>query len=183
VYGRIPGAQFANRSDVGAVWEVPCDKEVNMTFTFAGQKIPIHPLDTTVDLNLTNASGDKVCLGAVSTCDHSSRLTTAHLHRSINPSAPRSTIITTSSLECLSVRIFHHPHPLFLLTAFTYSSKRLYPHRLWRFCRRHLQHRQPLHSTPSHDRRPYRGPPRFREDSYGRERQRRLATTPSFLDG
>ena len=66
VYGRIPGAQFANRSDVGGIWEVPCDKEVNMTFIFAGQKIPIHPLDTTIDLNVTNDSGDKVCLGSVS---------------------------------------------------------------------------------------------------------------------
>ncbi|KAF9646038.1 acid protease [Thelephora ganbajun] len=64
VYGRIPGAQFVNRSDVGAIWEVPCDKEVNMTFIFAGQKIPVHPLDTSIDLNVTNASGDKVCLGS-----------------------------------------------------------------------------------------------------------------------
>jgi hypothetical protein len=37
-----------------------------MTFIFAGQKIPIHPLDTTIDLNITNDSGDKVCLGSVS---------------------------------------------------------------------------------------------------------------------
>ncbi|KAF9783229.1 acid protease [Thelephora terrestris] len=64
VYGRIPGAQFANRSDVGGIWQVPCDKEVNMTFIFAGQKIPIHPLDTTIDLNVTDDSGNKVCLGA-----------------------------------------------------------------------------------------------------------------------
>lgn len=66
VYGRIPGAQFVNRTDVGGVWQVPCDKEVNMTFIFAGQKIPIHPLDATVDLNVTDDSGNKVCLGGVS---------------------------------------------------------------------------------------------------------------------
>jgi len=35
-----------------------------MTFIFAGQKIPIHPLDTTIDLNVTNAAGDRVCLGS-----------------------------------------------------------------------------------------------------------------------
>lgn len=80
VYGRIPGAQYVNRSDVGAIWEVPCDKEVNMTFIFAGQKIPIHPLDTTIDLNVTNDSGDEVCLGSVSAHDPSFRLTTAHRH-------------------------------------------------------------------------------------------------------
>jgi len=63
VYGRIPGAQYVNRSDVGGIWEVPCNREVNMTFTFSSQKIPIHPLDTVIDLNVTNSSGDKVCLG------------------------------------------------------------------------------------------------------------------------
>ena len=41
-----------------------------MTFTFAGQKIPIHPLDTSLDLNVTDDSGNKVCLGSVSTCSH-----------------------------------------------------------------------------------------------------------------
>lgn len=75
MYGRIPGAQYTNRSDVGGIWEVPCDREVNMTFIFAGQKIPIHPLDTVVDLNVTNSSGDKVCLGAVRICLSSLGLT------------------------------------------------------------------------------------------------------------
>lgn len=42
-----------------------------MTFIFAGQRIPIHPLDTTIDLNVTNASGDRVCLGSVSVFDPS----------------------------------------------------------------------------------------------------------------
>lgn len=49
-----------------------------MTFIFAGQKIPIHPLDTTIDLNVTNDSGDKVCLGSVSACRPFLRLTIAH---------------------------------------------------------------------------------------------------------
>lgn len=70
MYGRIPGAQYVNRTDVGAIWQLPCDREVNMTFTFAGQKIPIHPLDTSLDLNVTDDSGNKVCLGSVSTCGH-----------------------------------------------------------------------------------------------------------------
>ena len=48
-----------------------------MTFIFAGQKIPIHPLDTAIDLNVTNSSGDKVCLGAVRTCLSSLRLAVA----------------------------------------------------------------------------------------------------------
>jgi len=110
-----------------------------MTFVFAGQKIPIHPLDTTIDLNLTNTSGDEICVGTVST-RNPPRLATAHRHRSINPSAPRSTTITTSSSECPSV-CTPYSLPLSLLIAFAYSSKRLYAHRLWRLRRRHLQHR------------------------------------------
>lgn len=81
VYGRIPGAQYVNRSDVGgAVWEVPCDREVNMTFIFGGQRIPIHPLDTTLDLKVTNDAGDKVCIGSVSSYRSSFRPTAAHCY-------------------------------------------------------------------------------------------------------
>ena len=74
------------------------------------------------------------------------------------------------------------PFTPFLLIAFTHSPKRLYPHRLRRLRRQHLQHRQPLHSTPGHNR-ARRGASRFRERSHGWKRRRYLATTPSFLDG
>ena len=49
-----------------------------MTFIFAGQKIPIHPLDTSIDLNVTDDSGNKVCLGSVSTGGPSFGLTMAY---------------------------------------------------------------------------------------------------------
>jgi len=35
-----------------------------MTFIFQGNKFPIHPLDTNLDLNVTDDSGNHVCLGA-----------------------------------------------------------------------------------------------------------------------
>ena len=84
-----------------------------MTFIFAGQKIPIHPLDTNIDLNLTNASGDKVCVGAVSTRSPSPRSAATHRHRSISPLAPQLMTITTSSLECPSVCTPCLPPPFF----------------------------------------------------------------------
>lgn len=90
--------------------------------------------------------------------------------------------ITISYSEWLSVRIRDHRLPPRLLTALFRSSERLYPHRLWRLRPGYLQHRGPLHSTPSHDR-TRGGPPRFRERSSGRKRQRKLATTSPFLDG
>ena len=112
VYGRIPGAQFTNRSDVGGIWEVPCDKEVNMTFIFAGQKIPIHPLDTTIDLNVTNDSGDKVCLGSVSIFSLYPRISHAHKLGSFNLSPLRKMTTTISYSEWLSVRILDCYLPL-----------------------------------------------------------------------
>jgi hypothetical protein len=82
IYGRIPGAQLANRTDYGQIWQLPCDKEVNVTFIFGGKHIPIHPLDTNLqvfpfsrillywgdivsDWNVTDNNGNHVCLGAV----------------------------------------------------------------------------------------------------------------------
>ncbi|KAI8978776.1 acid protease [Trametes punicea] len=69
-YKNVPGAALVNRADLnGQVWQLPCDKEVNVTFKFSGVKYPIHPLDTNLDLNLTDSSGKRVCVGAFQPTD------------------------------------------------------------------------------------------------------------------
>ena len=80
-----------------------------MTFIFAGQKIPIHPLDTSLDLNVTNTAGERVCLGAVSACGIPTGTITAHLLLSSNLSALHKMTITTSSSEWRSVRVPDNP--------------------------------------------------------------------------
>ena len=65
-YKDIPGSQLVSRSELsGEVWQLPCDKEVNITFKFGGMSFPVHPLDANIDLNLTDSSGNHVCFGAV----------------------------------------------------------------------------------------------------------------------
>ncbi|PIL22833.1 hypothetical protein GSI_15528 [Ganoderma sinense ZZ0214-1] len=64
-YKDIPGSQLVSRSDLsGQIWQLPCDKEVNITFKFGGKSFPVHPLDANIDLNLTDSSGNHVCFGA-----------------------------------------------------------------------------------------------------------------------
>lgn len=68
IYKDIEGAQFYNDTALGPVYALPCDQEINLTFYFAGQPYPIHPLDTNMDgseLNLFDDSGNPICLGAV----------------------------------------------------------------------------------------------------------------------
>lgn len=66
IYGDVPGAELVNDASLGQIWTLPCDYEINISFKFGGKDIPIHPLDTSLDLNATDDNGDKVCLGAVS---------------------------------------------------------------------------------------------------------------------
>ena len=65
-YEDVPDAQLVSRSDLsGDIWQIPCDKEVNVTFKFGGVSFPIHPLDANIDLNATDSDGNHVCFGAV----------------------------------------------------------------------------------------------------------------------
>ncbi|RPD62708.1 acid protease [Lentinus tigrinus ALCF2SS1-7] len=65
LYKDVPDAQLVTRSELsGQVWQLPCDKEVNITFKFGGVSFPVHPLDSNIDLNLTDSSGNHVCFGA-----------------------------------------------------------------------------------------------------------------------
>ncbi|TRM63783.1 aspartic peptidase domain-containing protein [Schizophyllum amplum] len=69
IYGRFPGAEYANVTGVGATWIVPCSAEVNLTIKLSGKEYPVHPMDTTLDpatLGLTgvkNSDGDDCCIG------------------------------------------------------------------------------------------------------------------------
>jgi len=70
IYGRFPGAEYINIPVLGSVWIVPCSAEVNISFTFSGKNIPIHPLDATLEpstLSLSNvqaSTGEDGCIGA-----------------------------------------------------------------------------------------------------------------------
>jgi hypothetical protein len=50
IYNRFRGAELTTIDSVGQVWIVPCSQEVNITFKFAGQPYPIHPLDATLSV-------------------------------------------------------------------------------------------------------------------------------------
>ena len=65
IYGDVPGAELVKDASLGEIWTIPCDIEINISFKFGGKDIPIHHLDTSLDLNATDDSGSRVCLGAV----------------------------------------------------------------------------------------------------------------------
>ncbi|EKM51672.1 uncharacterized protein PHACADRAFT_261953 [Phanerochaete carnosa HHB-10118-sp] len=64
IYSDVPGAQLVKNSDLGEVWTIPCNVEINISFSFGGKTIPIHPLDTSLDLNATDDNGNHICIGA-----------------------------------------------------------------------------------------------------------------------
>ncbi|THG98835.1 hypothetical protein EW026_g3423 [Hermanssonia centrifuga] len=64
IYGDVPGSQLINDPDLGKIWTIPCDIEINISFNFGGKNFPVHPLDTSLDFNATDSNGDHVCYGA-----------------------------------------------------------------------------------------------------------------------
>jgi Eukaryotic aspartyl protease len=63
IYGRVQGASY---DTTNGWWTIPCDQEVNLTFVFAGQNYPIHPLDTSSsDISASTSNGAKMCVGTV----------------------------------------------------------------------------------------------------------------------
>jgi hypothetical protein len=64
-YGRVAGAKFNTRLNQ---WLIPCDQELNVSFTIGGKNYPIHPLDLTRSLSLSKDFGAPTgyCLGTVS---------------------------------------------------------------------------------------------------------------------
>lgn len=65
LYGDIPGAVLTNISNLGEIWTLPCDQEVNATFLFGGVEFPVHPLDLNFDEVDLQENGPTVCVGAV----------------------------------------------------------------------------------------------------------------------
>jgi hypothetical protein len=59
IYGSVPGAIFVKEA---GWWQVPCDVEFNVSWTFGGKDIPMHPLDTT-QFDPTDDS-NKTCIGS-----------------------------------------------------------------------------------------------------------------------
>ncbi|PSR78177.1 hypothetical protein PHLCEN_2v7509 [Hermanssonia centrifuga] len=64
IYGDVPGSQLINDPDLGKIWTIPCDIEINISFNFGGKSFPVHPLDTSLDFNATDSNGDHFCYGA-----------------------------------------------------------------------------------------------------------------------
>ncbi|KAF8264653.1 aspartic peptidase domain-containing protein [Lactarius quietus] len=61
IYSGVPGASFQNVHNVGEIWVIPCNAEINVTFKIGGQAYPVHPLDTNSDAFSTDG---KTCVGA-----------------------------------------------------------------------------------------------------------------------
>ncbi|THG98836.1 hypothetical protein EW026_g3422 [Hermanssonia centrifuga] len=64
IYGDVPGSQLIDDPDLGKIWTIPCDIEINISFNFGGKSFPVHPLDTSLDFNATDSNGDHFCYGA-----------------------------------------------------------------------------------------------------------------------
>ncbi|KAI0269971.1 aspartic peptidase domain-containing protein [Gloeopeniophorella convolvens] len=63
MYSHIKGAQLQQISDKDKSWVIPCDTEVNVTFTFGGVAYPVHPLDANVE-NLDEDGNVLDCIGS-----------------------------------------------------------------------------------------------------------------------
>lgn len=66
IYGRVQGAIY-NTTD--GFWMMPCAQELNVSFVFGGQSIPVHPLDLALDDPGNSdppVNGTQMCIGAVS---------------------------------------------------------------------------------------------------------------------
>lgn len=67
IYAEMPGSAL---DEEYGIYTVPCDVEVNVTYTFAGRVIPLHPLDLIWPLfnNGSNAplAEAEACYGTVS---------------------------------------------------------------------------------------------------------------------
>lgn len=66
IYSQIEGAQLQNIDGLGEIWTMDCAKEVNVTFKFAGNSYPVHPLDTTISASDLGVNNNSLCFGTVS---------------------------------------------------------------------------------------------------------------------
>jgi hypothetical protein len=63
IYSQIEGAQLKNIDGLGEIWTMDCSMEVNITFKFAGNSYPVHPLDSTMPASNVGLQDDSFCLG------------------------------------------------------------------------------------------------------------------------
>ncbi|EJD00481.1 acid protease, partial [Fomitiporia mediterranea MF3/22] len=75
IYGRVPDAVFVPQQGTPGYWRVPCDYELNVTFSFGGVKYPISPLDLTTPEQTDSSGKAKTCMStfqqiAPSVADH-----------------------------------------------------------------------------------------------------------------
>ncbi|KAF9483492.1 acid protease [Pholiota conissans] len=69
IYSRFRDTEFRDVAGIGAVYVLPCEQEVNVTFLFSGKSYPMHPLDMTLDPSsiqlpaLRTSQGQKACIG------------------------------------------------------------------------------------------------------------------------
>lgn len=62
-YSRVPGAQLNTSA---SYWTIPCDYELNVSFSFGGVEYPIHPLDMSVPYDIANQTlPNGTCMGTV----------------------------------------------------------------------------------------------------------------------
>jgi hypothetical protein len=88
IYGRVQGAEWSAQNEA---WLIPCGQLLNLTFSIGGVQFPVHPLDVSSDdFNLTDSSGNTMCLGTVSVWSCTLRWSCADRSCSSNPSRPRS---------------------------------------------------------------------------------------------
>jgi hypothetical protein len=83
IYGRVQGANYSQEN---GLWLVPCTQELNISFTFAGVDMPVHPLDVvSSDFDLGS-----YCTGTVSVSPVHSELSCIDEYRrhSSNPLQP-----------------------------------------------------------------------------------------------
>ena len=82
IYGRVQGANYSQED---GLWLVPCNQELNISFTFAGVNMPVHPLDVvSSDFNLPS-----YCTGTVSVSPvHRLLYVDEYSHHSSNPLQP-----------------------------------------------------------------------------------------------
>lgn len=59
IYGRVPDAEFVTQTSSPGYWRVPCDYELNISFSLGGATFPIAPLDLTTPEGGTSKS----CIG------------------------------------------------------------------------------------------------------------------------
>ncbi|GJJ15298.1 hypothetical protein Clacol_009574 [Clathrus columnatus] len=69
IYGRVQGAEYDQQD---GFWIIPCEQELNVTFTIGGNNFTINPLDTSVPSSAVGGKDPNQCIGAFQPLDFDS---------------------------------------------------------------------------------------------------------------